>query len=116
MGPLNALLTTAVLLAVDTVWLLYNQNASKRMILDIQGSELKIRWLPALLVYPALATLLLQASSLQQAAIIGLATYAVYDLTNYAILTDYSLSFAIMDILWGAILFSSSYWILSKLK
>jgi uncharacterized membrane protein len=116
MSPLTVLLATVIILVVDIPWLLFNSDRSARMILDIQGSTLSIRWFPAFLVYPALAALILQANSVQQAAIIGLATYAVYDLTNYAILKNYPLDFAIMDIIWGSILFSISYLILSKLK
>lgn len=113
---MDFLYASAILLALDTPWLLVNQQQAARMIQDIQGSSLQVRWLPALLVYPALATLLLQASSVKQAALIGLATYAVYDLTSYALLKNYQLSFAIADTLWGAILFSLSYYILKVIR
>ena len=116
MDPLTALLAGVIILVVDIPWLLFNRDRSARMILNIQGSALSMRWIPALLVYPALAILILQANSLKQAALIGLSTYAVYDLTNYAILKNYPLDFAIMDIIWGSILFSISYVVLEKMK
>ena len=36
--------------------------------------------------------------------ILGLIIYGVYDATNYATLSQWSLSFALMDTLWGALL------------
>jgi hypothetical protein len=103
------LLNAILILLIDIPWLYFNRESSARMIQKIQGSALSIRWLPALLVYPALGFLLDQANSLSNAVLIGLATYAVYDLTNFSILKDYTLEFTIMDILWGGVLFALAY-------
>ena len=65
-----------------------------------------LRWEGAPIVYIALAYLLLQTNSNMQAFLVGLSTYAVYDFTNYATLTNYELKFAIADSIWGGILFS----------
>ena len=103
------LLNAILILLIDIPWLYFNRESSARMIKKIQGSALSIRWLPALLVYPALGFLLDQAKSLSNAVLIGLATYAVYDLTNFSILKDYTIQFTIMDILWGGVLFALAY-------
>ena len=86
------------------------------MILSIQGSELKMRWLPGLLVYIALAYLVHLPKSSLDAFLLGLCTYAVYDFTNYATLRNYSLRFAIMDSLWGGILFLIVYQLLKYFR
>lgn len=65
-----------------------------------------LRWQGAPVVYIALAYLLLQTHSNLQAFLTGLATYAVYDFTNYATLTNYDLKFAIADSLWGGVVFT----------
>ena len=71
---------------------------------------------PALIVYVALAFLLLQQTSVAGAALSGSAVYAVYDFTNLLVFKDYDVSFAIKDTLWGGILFGIAYYIMKKLK
>jgi len=39
---------------------------------------------------------------------LGLAMYGLYDLTNYSTLTNYPLSFALTDIVWGSLLFGTT--------
>jgi len=112
----NYVLTVLLLVAVDLPWLLLGSKTSKAMILSIQGSELKMRWLPGLLVYVALAYLIYLPTSSLDAFLLGLCTYAVYDFTNLATLNNYSLQFAIMDSLWGGTLFLIVYNILKYFK
>jgi len=40
-----------------------------------------------------------------EAGLLGLATYAVFEFTNYAMFKNYDLKIAIMDSVWGATLF-----------
>ena len=76
------------------------------MIKRIQGVPLEMRWAAAPPIYLALAFLVQKAASTPEAFAIGLATYAVYDFTNYATLAKYDLSFAVADSVWGGVLFS----------
>ena len=103
-------INTALLALVDLPYLtLVASNAFKPMIMQIQGSPLVFRYAAAIPVYIALAYLLTLASNWRHAALIGGATYAVYDFTNYASLKNYTLSFALQDVAWGAILFGLVY-------
>lgn len=68
----------------------------------------------AAVVYVALALLVLQASSASQAALIGAATYAVYDFTSYTLLKDYDVRIAVADTLWGGALFAIVYTVLDR--
>ena len=106
---LNFIVTILLLIAVDLPWLILGSKTSKAMILSIQGSELKMRWAPGLLVYIALAYLIHLPKSSLDAFLLGLCTYAVYDFTNLATLNNYSLRFALMDSLWGGTLFVIVY-------
>jgi hypothetical protein len=65
-------------------------------------------------VYLALGYLLTLTSSPQEAFLYGILVYAVYDFTNLAVLSDYPLSFALLDTLWGGILFTLAYSLVSK--
>lgn len=85
------------------------------MILQIQGSPLEMKFWAAGVVYIAMAFLLLQMKSPQEAFYFGAATYAVYDFTNLATLKNYDPKFAVADSLWGGILFSIAHTALEKL-
>lgn len=108
---LSRLLTTSLLLlALDIPWLLFMSNTWQTTIRAIQSGESPyFRIWASVPVYLALAFLLLQATSAQQAALMGLATYAVFDFTNLTIFKQYPLSVAIADSAWGALLFYAAY-------
>jgi uncharacterized membrane protein len=100
-----------ILLLLDAVWLTAIAPTSRRVIAAIQGSPLQVRWIPALLVYLLIAagiTAFTTSSDLMEiakrGALLGLVIYGVYDLTNYATLRAYPLSYAAADIAWGTFL------------
>ncbi len=102
---------------LDAPWLWFQSSASRSMFTSIQGgSPVVMRLWPAVIVYIALAYLLLQQTSVLDAFIHGSAVYAVYDFTNLAVFKNYSLSFAIQDTIWGGILFSAAYLVLEKIR
>jgi len=96
--------TVLLLILFDLPWLLLIGETAQTMILKIQGSELSLRMAPALVVYLALAYLVSKAESVAEAFKMGVAVYAVYDFTNYAMFKKYTLQFALLDSLWGGIL------------
>lgn len=103
-----------IIAAIDLPYLMLISGQFRPMIATIQGSALQFRLWAAIPVYLALGYLLTVAiqipgSSWKQAALIGSATYAVYDFTNLATLTRYPLQFALQDTLWGGILMSVSF-------
>ena len=108
MDAIRSIVPIALLFIVcDMPWLYTLSGWSQTMVKKIQGgAPLVFRWQGAPVVYIALAYLLLQTHSNLQAFLTGLATYAVYDFTNYATLTNYELKFAIADSVWGGILFT----------
>jgi len=76
----------------------------------IQKSPLNIRYPSALACYLLLSVVLYTfilrpKRSLQEAFLLGICVYGVYDATTYALLKEYPLSMALMDTLWGGILF-----------
>lgn len=66
-------------------------------------------------MYLALAFLLLQMKTAQEAFYVGAATYAVYDFTNLATLKNYDVRFALADSLWGGILFYLGFTVVEKI-
>lgn len=98
-----------VIFAIDLLWLstigIYGLKIAER----IQGFPVRFRVIPAIIVYIALAYLLIQSQSILQAAGIGAASYAVYDFTSLALLSKYDSTLAVADTIWGGVLFAASW-------
>ncbi len=99
-----------VMLLLDAVWL-YGQNSYHRQLFQsIQGTPMRMRAVPAAIVYALMATglwwfVIRRREHWTTAALLGLLVYGVYDFTNYATLTNYTLYMTLSDTLWGATLF-----------
>jgi uncharacterized membrane protein len=99
-----------MLASFDAVWLYLTASHTRSVFAEIQKQALTIRIAPAILVYVIMTYAIywfavMKSQTAQQAAVngagIGIAMYGVYDLTNYATLANYTLQFAITDIVWG---------------
>ena len=112
---IDAVTLGLIALVIDVPWLLYTRATSSKLIERIQGSALSLRFAPAAAVYLAIGFLVTRAKSPLEAILIGSATYAVYDFTNYATLKSYDLNFALVDIAWGGILFGLTALIAEKI-
>ena len=49
------------------------------------------------------------------AFLLGFSTYAIYDLTNYALLNKYSFKIGLIDSIWGGTLYALTNYIVNKL-
>jgi uncharacterized membrane protein len=116
MNAQTLFLTALLTLAIDVPWLYGNMEWSGSVIRRVQGTPIKLRYAPAVVVYVAIAYLILKCRSPLEAALTGLATYAIYDFTNYSTLRHYDLTFAITDTLWGGALFWLVYTAAHALK
>lgn len=107
------------LLALDLVWIGFVANAFyKRELAGLarmDGEAFAIRIAPALVLYPLmvlglqlLALPRVDGGHLGSAALwggfFGLVGYGIYDLTNYATLTQFSLRMTVVDMAWGTVL------------
>jgi uncharacterized membrane protein len=108
-------LGVVVCFAVDLVWLgvvakgFYQRHLGHLMRPDIQ-------WVPAVLfylIYVAALVVFVAAPAVERdsvgraigyGALLGLAAYAAFDLTGLALLRDFPVSAAIVDLAWGTFL------------
>lgn len=120
------LLTLAVFFAVDMVWLGVVAKGFYRRKLGHLMSP-KVNWTAALLFYflfivglvvfavrPALA----QGAPLKAlalGALLGLISYATYDLTNLATLKDWPVAVTVVDLCWGTVLGGVVSWVAAVL-
>ncbi len=105
-----------VFVVIDSVWLLTAGQYALAMTQRIQGSPVVMNLGAALIVYVALAYLVWQVKSVQEAGLLGAAVYAVYDFTSLTILKKYELGMAVADTVWGGVLFAGVYSVLQYFK
>jgi uncharacterized membrane protein len=99
-----------LIIIIDLIWIkLFAEKKYKNMIKSIQNKDLEIRIIPTILVYVFLTTLfiLFRSTSNIKMFLLGFLTYGVYDMTNYALLNNFDFKFALFDMIWGGILFST---------
>ncbi len=117
--------TAVVMLALDFLWLgVLAKGFYARHMPSLLRPDVK--WAPALLFYflyvlavvvfvvlPAAERKSL-AHALGMGAFFGLAAYATYDLTSYALIRDFPLIVVVVDLAWGAVITSTvagaGYW------
>ncbi len=109
------IILAVIIFLIDLPWLGLIGGQYNAIIKMIQGgSDVRMRPLAGIVVYPALAYLALQTSDMKNAFLTGLAVYAVYDFTVLAAFNKYPFYIAVADTLWGGLLFAAVYWIRQK--
>lgn len=108
----SLLKTAAVIFLIDLFWLSTGGIFFRAMVRDIQGSDIELRVVAAILVYFFLAYMLLEARSYKQAFMYGICIYGTFDFTNLAIFSNYNWKMAIADTLWGGVLMASAKYML----
>lgn len=102
-----------ILLVADGIWLTINNKTHTTLIESIQKTPLQVRYAPAILVYVLILAAVYffaieNSTSVTNAALrgalLGFCVYGVYDLTNYATLTKYTLQMTVTDMTWGTVL------------
>jgi hypothetical protein len=109
----DLLLPIVILAIVDIPWLSFNMFVLKDSFYQGGGP---VRLWAALIVYIALAFLLLKAKTATEAFAIGMASYAVYDFTLLTVFNKFSITTALSDTVWGGILFYLSYKVLNFIQ
>lgn len=115
------LITAIVLILIDSIYLTVMGSYFQNQIKKIQSSPLKIRYLGAAICYVFLVIglyyfIIQPRKSVSDAFLFGLVVYGVYETTNYALLTNWSMFSVIIDTLWGGVLFALTTLIINKLK
>ena len=105
-----------LLIVIDFVWIgIITADKYKKVIKAVQKSDLKIRMFPGLIVYIALALIIIFwvlpsiksksfMDSFKNGFMLGALVYTVFDFTNMAIFSDWTYTISIIDTLWGGIL------------
>ena len=118
MFDFRLLISAIIFITLDSFYLNYMKGYFEKQVQDVQGSPLKINFLGAALCYLFLIIginyfIIKPKKSVQDAFLLGLVIYGVYETTNYAIFKNWSILTLFIDTLWGASLFALTTYIVS---
>jgi len=105
------LFSSAILLALDFIYLSMNKSAFETQIVQIQRVVMNVKILPAIMCYAFLIVglnyfILRTHRPVWEAFMLGLIIYGVFDATSYALFKKWDWKLAVMDGLWGGVLFA----------
>ncbi len=110
------LFSSLILLALDSVYLGFNKKTWESQVIKIQRVVMKVKIVPAILCYLLLIFalnyfILRTKRPVLDAFLLGVVIYGVFDMTNLAIFKKYENKIALMDMLWGGVLFALTTYI-----
>ena len=99
------------MLALDSIYIYFTKTIFGELVAKIQRTAMQLRLEGAAIVYILLAIglyyfIIKPGRSALDAGILGLVIYGTFDFTNYAMLKNYDIQVAIMDTIWGSLLFA----------
>lgn len=115
------LISAIILISIDFVYLNVMKGYFAEQIKKVQGTPVKVNYLGTAICYIFLITglnyfIIKPNRSINEAFLLGLVIYGVYETTNYALFSNWSLFSVFIDTLWGGLLFASTTFIVNKLR
>ena len=116
----NILIITFLIGILDSIYLSLFKNKFNTMIKNIQGSDINLHLLSAISCYILLIIsiyyfVIKKNFTYPETFLLGFIIYGVFDFTNLAIFRKWQIDLAIIDMIWGGILFTSTYYLYNKL-
>lgn len=115
------LLTAITLVVVDMGFLYLMGPYFGKMVKSIQGSDMVLNNLTAFITYVILVLqiyyfIISKNASYTDAFILGSTTYAIFDFTNLSVFKNYNVNIALVDSIWGGILYMLVTFIFRQLE
>jgi uncharacterized membrane protein len=107
----NYIIIGVIIVLLDSIYLYNIKNMANSQIIAIQNRPINMKIYGAILCYILLVFglnyfIINNHKSILDAFLIGIVIYGVYETTNYALFDNWTISFAIIDTVWGGILFA----------
>ena len=121
MFNLMLLISSILFIVLDFIYLNLIKNYFQSQIQLVQKSEIKINYLGVALCYLFLIIalnyfIIKPNKSVNDAFLLGIVIYGVYETTNYALFKNWSILTVIIDTLWGGTLFAITTYLVNLLK
>jgi uncharacterized membrane protein len=115
------LASVIIFISLDFIYLNLIKGYFFNQIKIIQNSEPKINFLGALLCYIFLIIginyfIIIPNKSINDAFLLGIVIYGVYETTNYTLFKNWSIYTVLIDTLWGGILFAATCYLTNLIK
>ena len=115
------LISAIIFITTDFVYLNVIKDYFNNQIISVQGSPVKVNYLGAALCYIFLIVginyfIIKPRKSVNDAFLLGIVIYGVYETTNYALFKNWSMLTVIIDTLWGGLLFAFTTYIVNMLR
>ena len=99
-----------LLILADAIYFMFVKNLFDKQIKAIQGSSIIVNIPAFILCYIFIAIVLYyfiirEKRSILEAFLLGLCIYAIYELTNKTLFTNWKWTTVIIDSIWGGLLF-----------
>lgn len=107
-----------IVILIDSIYLNTIKTPFATMIESIQKTDINLRFYSILLCYFLVCTCIYyflwkKNATYNEAFLLGLIIYGVFDTTSYALFRDWDVTLAIIDSLWGGILFSATLYVMN---
>jgi uncharacterized membrane protein len=121
MFNLLMLVSAIIFITIDSFYLNIMKSYFSKQIQSVQGTPPKLNFLGAAFCYVFLIVglnyfIIKPRKSVNEAFLLGVVIYGVYETTNYALLNKWSMLTVIIDTLWGGVLFASTTYIINSLR
>jgi uncharacterized membrane protein len=121
MFDFTLLISAIVFVVLDYFYLNLTKNYFENQVQLVQGSPLKLNYLGAILCYIFLIFginyfIIKPKRSIQDAFLLGLIIYAVFETTNLALFSKWSWFTVLIDSLWGGVLFALTTYIVNIIR
>ena len=115
------LISAIVFVFIDSIYLNLIKDYFSNQIRLIQGSHIKMNYLAAIICYIFLIFginyfIIKPNRSIQDAFLLGLVIYGVFETTNMALFSKWSWLTVLIDTLWGGILFALTTFIIRLIR
>lgn len=114
------LVALLLILLVDLPWIYFFMSKQyAQFAKGVEGLQFTMKPVAAIVAYLFIAlpfASFLQGQTISNAAICGLVIYAVFAFTNYAIFAQWPLKLALLDTIWGGILYLVTAKLLQLIK
>lgn len=120
---INIIYIAIIMLVIDSIYLTLIKGFFNKQIKTIQGSDIKLNYLGAVICYPIMIFSLYyfiiknkkiyknNYQIIRDSAILGWVIYGVYESTNLAVFKKWDLKTVLVDGIWGGILFGLTTYI-----
>ena len=117
----EAFIPGVILLTLDIVYLYLSSARSLPVYQSIQGGPIVVNYGAAALCYAIVVLgyyyfVVRERRSPYEAFLLGVFVYGVYDMTTLSVFKKYTLDLALMDTIWGGVLFGTTALVYNRIR